>query len=78
MPYDEDKNMFFSFDMGLVHFVSVSTEFYYFLNYGLIQVKNQYEWLEADLAKVDRYIKSLKVILELRMQLCELDLLPPG
>ena len=78
MPYDEDKNMFFSFDIGLVHFVSVSTEFYYFLNYGLIQVKNQYEWLEADLAKVDRYEISVKEILELPMLICELDLLPPG
>ena len=54
MPYDEDKNMFFSYDIGLIHFVSISTEFYYFLNYGLVQVKNQYEWLESDLAKVDR------------------------
>ena len=67
MPYDEDKNMFFSFDIGLVHFVSVSTEFYYFLNYGLIQVKNQYEWLEADLAKVDRYEISMKGITHANM-----------
>ena len=37
MPHD-NKNMFFSFNIGPVHFVSISTEFYYFLNYGMSQV----------------------------------------
>jgi len=53
MPGD-NRNMFFSFDIGPVHFVSVSTEFYYFLNYGLKPVIAQYTWLEKDLASVDR------------------------
>ena len=38
MPHDNNKNMFFSFDIGPVHFISISTEFYYFLNYGMSQV----------------------------------------
>ena len=38
MPFDQRNNMFFSYDIGPVHFVSVSTEFYYFLNYGYMQV----------------------------------------
>ena len=38
MPFDQKNNMFFSYDIGPVHFVSVSTEFYYFLNYGYMQV----------------------------------------
>ena len=38
MPGDEDNRMFFSFDIGPVHFASISTEFYYFLNYGMQQV----------------------------------------
>ena len=38
MPFDQKNNMFFSYEIGPVHFVSVSTEFYYFLNYGYIQV----------------------------------------
>ena len=38
MPGDENNNMFFSFDIGPVHFVSISTEFYYYLNYGMQQV----------------------------------------
>ena len=38
MPGDEDNRMFFSFDIGPVHFASISTEYYYFLNYGMQQV----------------------------------------
>ena len=53
MPND-DKNMFFSYDVGPIHFVSVSTEFYYFLNFGLMQVKKQYDWIQKDLATVNR------------------------
>jgi hypothetical protein len=29
--------------------ISISTEFYFYLNYGIIQVVKQYEWLERDL-----------------------------
>jgi len=53
MPGD-NRNMFFSFNIGPVHFISISTEFYYFLNYGLKPVIAQYNWLEKDLASVDR------------------------
>ena len=42
MPGDENNNMFFSFDIGPVHFVSISTEFYYYLNYGMQQVIIKY------------------------------------
>jgi len=48
------EDMFFSFDLGPVHFVSISTEFYYYLNFGVSQVVRQYEWVERDLASVDR------------------------
>ena len=40
MPND-DNNMFFSCNIGPVHFISISTEFYYFLNYGLMQVNRE-------------------------------------
>ena len=40
----------FSFDLGPIHFVGVSTEYYGFFNeYGHIPVINQYNWLENDL-----------------------------
>lgn len=70
MPYDENKDMFFSFDIGPVHFVSVSTEFYYFLNYGFIQVKNQFDWLKSDLAKVDRSMTPWVVLYGHRPMYC--------
>lgn len=44
-----DNNHFFSINIGPVHLISFSTEFYYFLNYGFSQIKRQYEWLENDL-----------------------------
>ena len=43
------ENMFYSFDVGPVHFVAVSTEFYYFTNYGMKMVASQYRWLVQDL-----------------------------
>lgn len=47
------ENLFYSFDMGPVHFIAFSTEFYYFLNYGLKSVANQYNWLKEDLRKAN-------------------------
>lgn len=34
---------------GPIHLIAFSTEFYYFLEYGLSQIGRQYEWLEKDL-----------------------------
>ncbi|XP_030028562.2 acid phosphatase type 7 isoform X2 [Manduca sexta] len=46
-----DSSLYYSFDLGPVHFVSISTEVYYFTKYGLKLIFNQYEWLKKDLAK---------------------------
>ncbi|KAF0292884.1 Acid phosphatase type 7 [Amphibalanus amphitrite] len=43
------EGTYYSFDMGPVHFISISTEFYYFLEYGFEQVFSQYNWLVSDL-----------------------------
>ncbi len=56
MPGDSE-NMFYSFDVGPVHFVSISTEFYYFTNFGMKTVANQYKWLVKDL-EVSKFAKS--------------------
>lgn len=39
----------FSFDIDKVHFISFSTEFYYFKHYGSAQIARQYKWLREDL-----------------------------
>ena len=45
------NNFFYSFNAGPVHFVAISTEFYYFLDYvGMEPLVNQYDWLKNDLA----------------------------
>lgn len=48
------SSMFYSWDVGPVHFVAVNTEAYYFLNYGLTPLVNQYQWLRRDLAEANR------------------------
>lgn len=46
----QHNNFYYSFNVGPVHFVAFSTEFYYFLkDVGLEALHNQYEWLKQDL-----------------------------
>ncbi|ROT76163.1 Iron/zinc purple acid phosphatase-like protein [Penaeus vannamei] len=53
MPNHEDtENLFFSWNMGPVHFIAVNTEAYYFLEYGLKPLSRQYDWLIKDLENV--------------------------
>lgn len=48
------EGLMYSFNLGPIHFISISTEFYYFLNYGIKQLVLQYEWLEADLIEANK------------------------
>ena len=74
MPGDHHNNMFFSFDIGPVHFVSISTEYYYLhiygLGLGLAQVVSQYSWLESDLGRVDRRVTPWVVVYGHRPMYC--------
>lgn len=45
----EKNNHFYSFNIGLVHFVVFSTEYYRFTQYGTSQIEAQYNWIEKDL-----------------------------
>lgn len=48
------ESLMYSFNLGPVHFIGFSTEVYYFLNYGLKTMVNQYEWLEKDLIEATK------------------------
>lgn len=50
MPKHVDtESLFYSWDMGPIHFIAVNTEAYYFLQYGVKPLSRQYEWLIEDL-----------------------------
>uniref|UniRef100_A0A915PRR4 Purple acid phosphatase n=1 Tax=Setaria digitata TaxID=48799 RepID=A0A915PRR4_9BILA len=53
MPNSE-HNFFYSFDLGAAHFIAISTEFYYFTKYGLMQIANQWKWLIEDLERASK------------------------
>ncbi|KAI6176264.1 Purple acid phosphatase [Aphelenchoides bicaudatus] len=54
MPnFKESENLFYSFDLGQVHFVSFSTEAYYEILNQKEQVQTQYNWLADDLKKAN-------------------------
>ncbi|XP_014669644.1 PREDICTED: iron/zinc purple acid phosphatase-like protein [Priapulus caudatus] len=53
MPNTND-NMMYSWNLGPIHFISISTEFYYFIQYGFWQIVRQYQWLERDLKEANR------------------------
>ncbi|XP_059062839.1 acid phosphatase type 7-like [Achroia grisella] len=49
----QESNLYYSFDVGPIHFVSISTEVYYFTQYGIKLISYQYEWLKKDLAEAN-------------------------
>lgn len=53
MPGESDS-LWYSFDLGPVHFVSFSTEVYYFFKYGFKLLTKQFEWLENDLREANK------------------------
>nr|ATU82925.1 secreted Phosphatase protein [Pristhesancus plagipennis] len=50
-PYE---NLFYSFNLGPIHFISINTEVYYFLEYGIKLAIKQYVWLEKDLEEANK------------------------
>mgnify|MGYP002649203169 CR=1 FL=1 len=48
------NNHFYSFNMGPMHVISYSSEFYFYTVYGSAQIANQYRWLEEDLKEATK------------------------
>jgi acid phosphatase type 7 len=49
-----DNNHFYSFDIGPIHVISFSSEFYYFTEFGFGQIVNQYKWIVDDLRNANK------------------------
>ncbi|CAL4149645.1 unnamed protein product, partial [Meganyctiphanes norvegica] len=55
MPnYESMESLFYSWNMGPVHFIAVHTDAYYFLNFGTKLLHNLYEWLINDLEEATK------------------------
>ncbi|KAK0082357.1 hypothetical protein PV325_010639 [Microctonus aethiopoides] len=50
----ESEGLYYSFNLGPVHFIGINTEAYYFMNYGIKQLVNQFVWLENDLKEANK------------------------
>ncbi|XP_014257368.1 acid phosphatase type 7-like [Cimex lectularius] len=49
----QSENLYYSFNLGPIHFVSLNTEAYYFVKYGMKLLVKQYEWLVNDLKEAN-------------------------
>lgn len=59
MPgYNTTESLYYSFDLGPVHFVAITTEVYYFGPKHLLRINQQYQWLVEDL-KVKQQMDSV-------------------
>ncbi|CAL4149639.1 unnamed protein product, partial [Meganyctiphanes norvegica] len=81
MPnYESMESLFYSWNMGPVHFIAVHTDAYYFLNFGTKPLHNLYEWLINDLEEATKPSMRAQrpwIILYGRMNLCTVQILLP-
>jgi len=54
MPGDEAKKNYYTFTMGPVRFISLSTELWFYPQYGLMQVVEMQKWFEATLKEANK------------------------
>ncbi|KAK7084257.1 hypothetical protein SK128_005464, partial [Halocaridina rubra] len=55
MPNHEQTNsMYYSWNMGPVHFIGINTEVYYYLEFDIPGASKQYDWLVKDLEDATR------------------------
>ena len=69
VPSTPWNNHFYSYNLGLVHIVAVSTEAYF----SYAGAAPQYAWLEADLAAVDRAVTPWVIVYGHRSIYCSCD-----
>ena len=60
---EQGKDMFYSFNLGPIHFVSINTEYYYYQDepWNFKQcVLRQYDWLKNDLQVQNLYYQNFR------------------
>jgi len=67
MPDSGNSVWWYSFDYGMVHFVMISTE------HNFTAGSRQYQWLENDLASVDREVTPWIILAGHRPMYCSID-----
>ena len=67
MPDSGNSIWWYSFDYGMVHFVMMSTE------HNFTAGSKQYQWLESDLASVDRTVTPWIILAGHRPMYCSID-----
>ncbi|KAI3383886.1 hypothetical protein SNEBB_008838 [Seison nebaliae] len=61
--FNNDDNLFYSIDIGPIHLIGFSTEFYFYVQYGWEQIARQYKWLENDLIEANKNRKNVPWII---------------
>lgn len=69
-----NNNLYYSFDVGDIHFVAISSELYYFSSYYNNDIlMRQYNWLIDDLAKSNKRGSKWKIVFAHRPMYCSVD-----
>ena len=68
------NNLYYSFDVGDIHFVAISSELYYYSEYYNNEIlMRQYNWLLNDLAASNKKGSKWKVVFAHRPMYCSVD-----
>jgi len=74
MPGGDGEGMFYSYDLGKAHIISINSEVFYWAQYGWDRIKTQYNWVVADLKKANepqnRKMRPWLIVLAHRPMYC--------
>ena len=76
---DQGKDMFYSFNLGPIHFVGINTEYYYYQDepWNFKEcVLRQYDWLKNDLQVYNTYFQYFRYII-FNQKICKFDITLP-
>ena len=73
----ERNNFYYSTNIGPLHIISITTEFYFYTGYGTDQIQSQYNWLVNDLREAtksaNRKVRPWIIVMTHRPMYCSAD-----